>query len=76
MSGHRPVSRDAKHYLVKRPNEILPKKRSWNEVQAELREKGSDADEAMLFRGVVTEDGTEYRDMYADSRTQVTEHTA
>jgi hypothetical protein len=76
LSGHRPVSRDAKHYLVKRPNEILPKKRSWNEVQAELREKGSDADEAMLFRGVVTEDGTEYRDMYADSRTQVTEHTA
>ena len=75
MSGQRPVSRDAKHYLVKRPNEILHKKRSWNEVQAELREKGSDADEAMLFRGVVTEDGTEYRDMYADSRTQVTEHT-
>ena len=76
MSGSKPVSRDAKHYLVKRPNEILPKKRSWNEVQAELREKGSDADEAMLFRGVVTEDGTEYRDMYADSRTQVTEHSA
>jgi hypothetical protein len=45
-------------------------------VQAELREKGTSADEAMLFRGVVTEDGTEYRDMYADSRTQVTEHTA
>lgn len=76
MSGQRPVSRDARHYLVKRPNEIIAKKRSWNEVQAELREKGSDADEAMLFRGVVTEDGTEYRDMYADSRTQVTEHTA
>jgi hypothetical protein len=74
--SQRPVSRDAKHYLVKRPNEILSKKRSWNEVQAELREKGTDADEAMLFRGVVTEDGTEYRDMYADSRTQVTEHTA
>jgi len=70
------VSRDAKHYLVKRPNEILSKRRSWNEVQAELREKGTDADEAMLFRGVVTEDGTEYRDMYADSRTQVTEHAA
>ena len=34
------------------------------------------ADESMLFRGFVTEDGTEYRDMYADSRTQVTEHTA
>ena len=76
MSGQRPVSRDAKHYLVKRPNEILSKKRSWNEVQAELREKGTSADEAMLFRGVVTEDGTEYRDMYADSRTQVTEHAA
>ena len=74
MSGNRPVSRDAKHYLVKRPNEILSKRRSWNEVQAELRVKGTGADEAMLFRGVVTEDGTEYRDMYADSRTQVTEH--
>ena len=70
------MSRDAKHYLVKRPNEIIAKKRSWNEVQAELREKGSGADEAMLFRGIVTEDGTEYRDMYADSRTQVTEHSA
>ena len=76
MSGQKPVSRDAKHYLVKRPNEIIAKRRSWNEVQAELIEKGTDADEAMLFRGVVTEDGTEYRDMYADSRTQVTEHTA
>ncbi len=74
MSGQRPVSRDARHYLVKRPNEILSKKRSWNEVQAELLGKGTSADEAMLFRGVVTEDGTEYRDMYADSRTQVTEH--
>ncbi|HEX8499525.1 MAG TPA: hypothetical protein VF659_02955 [Pyrinomonadaceae bacterium] len=76
MNGQRPVSRDAKHYLVKRPNEILPKRRSWNEVQAELREKGTGADEAMLFRGIVTEDGTEYRDMYADSRTGVTEHSA
>ena len=76
MSGPKPVSRDAKHYLVKRPNEIIAKRRSWNEVQAELLEKGSSADEAMLFRGIVTEDGTEYRDMYADSRTQVTEHTA
>ena len=76
MSGQRPVSRDAKHYFVKRPNEILSKRRSWNEVQAELLEKGTSADEAMLFRGIVTEDGTEYRDMYADSRTQVTEHTA
>jgi hypothetical protein len=74
LGGNRPVSRDAKHYLVKRPNEILSKRRSWNEVQAELRVKGTTADEAMLFRGVVTEDGTEYRDMYADSRTQVTEH--
>ena len=76
MSGQKPVSRNAKHYLVKRPNEIIPKRRSWNEVQAELLEKGSSADEAMLFRGIITEDGTEYRDMYADSRTQVTEHTA
>lgn len=74
MSGQKPVSRDTRHYLVKRPNKILPEKRSWNEVQAELLVKGSGADEAMLFRGVVTEDGTEYRDMYADSRTQVTEH--
>lgn len=76
MSGKKPVSRDAKHYLVKRPNEIIAKRRSWNEVQAELLEKGTDADESMLFRGIVTDDGTEYRDMYADSRTQVTEHTA
>ena len=74
MSGPRLVSRDVKHYLVKRPNEILSKRLSWNEVQEELRLKGTGADEAMLFRGVVTEDGTEYRDMYADSRTQVTEH--
>jgi hypothetical protein len=74
MSRQRTVSRNAKHYLVKRPDEILSKRRSWNEVQAELREKGTDADEAMLFRGVTTDDGTEYRDMYADSRTQVTEH--
>ena len=43
-------------------------------MQAELQAKGTDADEAMLFRGFVAEDGTEYRDMYADSRTQVTEH--
>ena len=35
---------------------------------------GTDADEAMLFRGFTTDDGTEYRDMYADSRTRVTEH--
>ena len=76
LSGQRPVSRDARHYLVKRPNEIIAKRRSWNEVQAELLEKETDADEAMLFRGIVTADGTEYRDMYADSRTQVTEHTA
>jgi hypothetical protein len=76
LNGQKPVSRNAKHYLVKRPNEIIAKRRSWNEVQAELLEKGSSADESMLFRGVVTEDGTEYRDMYADSRTQVTEHTA
>jgi len=76
LSGQKPVSRDARHYLVKRPNEILPKRLSWNQVQAELLEKGTAADESMLFRGIVTEDGTEYRDMYADSRTQVTEHTA
>ena len=76
MSRNKPVSRDAKHYLVKRPNEVLWKRLSWNQVQAELREKGTDADEAMLFRGVTTEDGTEYRDMYADSRTRVTEHAA
>jgi hypothetical protein len=74
MSRQKPVSRDAKHYLVKRPNEILWKRRSWNDVKAELGEKGTSADEAMLFRGIVTDDGTEYRDMYADSRTQVTEH--
>lgn len=74
MGRHKLVSKDAKHYLVKRPDEILSKRRSWNEVQAELREKGTGADEAMLFRGVTTADGTEYRDMYADSRTQVTEH--
>ena len=76
MSGQRPVCRDAGHYLVKRPHEILWKKRSWNEVQAELLGKGTEADEAMLFRGLVADDGTEYRDMYADSRTQVTEHAA
>jgi hypothetical protein len=74
LNGQKRVSRDTKHYLVKRPNEILSKKRSWNEVQEELRVKGTEADESMLFRGFVTEDGTEYRDMYADSRTQVTEH--
>ena len=50
MSGQKLVSRKAKHYLVRRPNEILWKKLSWNEVQAELREKGTGADEAMLFR--------------------------
>ena len=74
MSANKPVSRDAKHYLVKRPGEVMWKRLSWNQVQAELREKGTDADEAMLFRGVTTDDGTEYRDMYADSRTRVTEH--
>ena len=75
MSVKKLVSRDARHYLVKRPNQILSSKLSWNQVQTELSEKASGgADEAMLFRGIVTEDGTEYRDMYADSRTQVTEH--
>ena len=75
VSQKKRVSRDAKHYLVKRPNSILSSKLSWNQVQTELSEKSSGADEAMLFRGIVTDDGTEYRDMYADSRTQVTEHT-
>jgi hypothetical protein len=28
----------------------------------------------MLFRGITTDDGTEYRDKFADSRTHVTEH--
>lgn len=75
MSGKKLVGRDVKHYLVKRPNKILSSRLSWNQVQAELREKCSEADEAMLFRGIVTSDGTEYRDSYADSRTEVTEHT-
>ena len=74
MSDKRLVSRDAKHYLVRRPNQILWKKLSWNQAQAELRERGSDADEAMLFRGITAADATEYRDMCADSRTRVTEH--
>ena len=74
MSRQKLISRKAKHYLVRRPNEILWKKLNWDEVQAELSEKGTGADEAMLFRGVVAEDGTEYRDMYSDSRTSVTEH--
>ncbi|HEV3469649.1 MAG TPA: hypothetical protein VG148_10035 [Pyrinomonadaceae bacterium] len=74
MGGKGLVSRDAKHYLVRRPNQVLWKRLSWNQVQAELRERGSGADEAMLFRGITTDDGTEYRDMYADSRTRVTEH--
>ncbi len=74
MGGNKRISRDIRHYLVKRPNQILSSKLSWNQVQTELREKASEADEAMLFRGIVTDDGTEYRDMYADSRTQVTEH--
>ena len=74
MSRTKRVSRDVRHYFVKRPNQILSSSMSWNQVQAELREKGSEADEAMLFRGIVTDDGTEYRDKYADVRTQVTEH--
>ncbi len=74
MSGQKIVSRNTKHYLVKRPNEILWKKLSWNEVQVELQARGAEADEAMLFRGIMADDGTEYRDMYADSRTHVTEH--
>ncbi len=74
MSRPKLVSRDTRHYLVKRPNQILGSGLSWNQVQAELAAKGSGADEAMLFRGITTDDGTEYRDKYADSRTQVTEH--
>lgn len=74
MNQTKRVSRDVRHYLVKRPNKILSSQLSWNQVQAELREKFTDADEAMLFRGIVTDDGTEYRDKYADSRTEVTEH--
>ena len=74
MSRTKLVSRDVRHYFVKRPNQILASSMSWNQVQAELRKKGSEADEAMLFRGIVTDDGTEYRDKYADVRTQVTEH--
>ena len=74
MTRTKRVSRDVRHYFVKRPNKILSSAMSWNQVQAELRMKGTDADEAMLFRGIVTEDGTEYRDKYADVRTQVTEH--
>jgi hypothetical protein len=74
MSRAKLVSRDVRHYLVKRPHQILTNSLSWNQVQEELREKYGEADEAMLFRGIVTPDGTEYRDKYADSRTQVTEH--
>ncbi len=74
MSRQKLVSRDTRHYLVKRPNQILGSRLSWNQLQAELREKRTEADEAMLFRGITTDDGTEYRDKYADSRTQVTEH--
>lgn len=74
MSRQKAVSRDVKHYLVKRPDKILTSSLSWNQVQAELRLSFGEADEAMLFRGIVTGDGTEYRDKYADSRTQVTEH--
>lgn len=74
MSQTKRISRDARHYLVKRPTRILASSMSWNEVQLELRQKGTEADELMLFRGIVTADGTEYRDKYADVRTQVTEH--
>ena len=75
MSRTKLVSRHIRHYLVKRPSHILTSQLSWYQVQAELREKFTAADEAMLFRGIVTDDGTEYRDKYADSRTQVTEHS-
>ena len=74
MNKKKRISRDAKHYLVKRPHQILTSRLSWNQVQGELREKSFDADEAMLFRGITTDDGTEYRDKFADSQTNVTEH--
>lgn len=74
MSAKGLVGRDAKHYLVRRPNRVLWKRLSWNQVQAGLGARGHGADEAMLFRGITAADGTEYRDMYADSRTRVTEH--
>jgi hypothetical protein len=76
VKGKKLIGRDSRHYLVKRPNHILTSSLSWNQVQAELKERGMEADEAMLFRGIVTTDGTEYRDKYADSRTQITEHVA
>src|SRR5437588_11764563 len=72
MSGQKLVSRKAKHYLVRRPNEILWKKLSWDEVQAELREKGRGADEARLLRGAVSRERTERRDIYSASRTWTT----
>lgn len=74
MAAKKLIGRDIRHYLVKRPNHILTSSLSWNQVQAELKERGTEADEAMLFRGIVTGDGTEYRDKYADSRTHITEH--
>ena len=74
MSRQKLISRNLRHYLVKRPNQIISSGLSWNQVQEELKAKGTEADEAMLFRGITTADGTEYRDKYADSRTQVTEH--
>ena len=76
MKGRKLIGRDIRHYLVKRPNHILTSSLSWNQVQAELKERGMEADEAMLFRGIVTTDGTEYRDKYADSRTHITEHVS
>jgi len=74
LKARKLIGRDIRHYLVKRPNHILTSSLSWNQVQAELKERGTEADEAMLFRGIVTLDGTEYRDKYADSRTHITEH--
>jgi hypothetical protein len=74
LKARKLIGRDIRHYLVKRPHHILTSSLSWNQVQAELKERGTEADEAMLFRGIVTLDGTEYRDKYADSRTHITEH--
>jgi hypothetical protein len=64
VSGKKRINRDARHYLVKRPNKILTTSLSWNQVQAELAERGADADEEMLFRGIQTDDGTQYRDKH------------
>jgi hypothetical protein len=58
------VSREKKHYLVKRQNQILNSKLNRNQLQAEPGAKFNEADEVMLFRGVAT-----------DSSIQVNEHS-